>query len=255
MQAVVAGPRPTSPAVITSPASGQIFQTNPVNVSGTCPANSLVEVFTNGVLAGSALCGSNRQFTLQVTLVIGQNALTAVPLNTNNEAGPSSPAVNVTLAAPPGGPGFSTELLLQSVNYYRGSQPGEVVTWPITIVGGVAPYAISFDWGDGHTDLVTRTSSGPFDLTHTYTKPGGYLGSYPLIIRASDSAGHTAYLQLTTIVNNAVGLTNAAKVSKGSTTYAFIWPLWVILFLMVVSFWLGEKREKRIMQEKLAAMA
>ena len=255
VEGVVPGPRPSSPATITSPSNGQSFQTNPVTVSGTCPSKSLVEVYSNGILIGSAICGSDRHFTMQVSLVIGSNALTALPYNTNNEAGPTSPTVNLTLVAPPGGPGFSTELLLQSINYYRGSEPGQEVTWPITIVGGVAPYAVNFDWGDGTSDLITRTTAGPFTLTHIYKKAGGYLGSYPLIIRASDSADHTAYLQLTTIVNAATGATSNGKVTtKTSISYLLIWPIWVVLFLMVLSFWLGERREKHIFKRKLAAI-
>jgi hypothetical protein len=250
---VVAGPKPTLPATITSPSNGQVFQTNPLQVTGTCPSNSLVKVFSNGVLVGSAICGSDRHFTLQIQLLVGQNQLTALPYNTNDEAGPASAPVTVTLNAPPGGPGFSTELVLQSINYYRGSIPGQEVTWPITIVGGVAPYAVNFDWGDGTSDLVTRTTAGPFTLSHTYKKAGGYLGSYPLIIRATDAAGHTGYLQLTTIVNDATGANSTGKVTtKTAISFVLIWPIWVVLILMVISFWLGERREKRIMKRKLA---
>ncbi len=250
--AVVEGPRPTSPAIITSPASGQTFATNPVAVTGTCPKKSLVKIFTNGVMVGSILCDASGHFTLQVQLVVGANALTALPFNTNDEAGPSSPAVNVTLTAPAGGPGFSTELLLQSVNYYRGSLPGQEVVWPITIVGGTAPYAVNFDWGDGTSDLITRTTAGPFTMSHTYKKSGGYLGSYPLIIRATDAAGRTAYLQLTTIVNDPTGAASTGKtITKTQIQWLLIWPIWVVLLLMILSFWLGERREKKIMQRKL----
>jgi hypothetical protein len=170
--------------------------------------------------------------------------------------GPDGAPVNVTLALPPGGLGFSTELIIQSTNYYRGTQPGQQVVWPIDLVGGQSPYAVSIDWGDGSSDLVTRLAPGPFTLSHTYKKVGGYLGAFPLIIRGTDAAGHTAYLQLTTIVNNPTG----SKVSSGtlaSTTnfsLAVIWPVWIVLLLMVVSFWLGERREKRVMQRQMAAV-
>ena len=250
--AVVEGPRPTSPAIITSPSSGQSFATNPVAVAGTCPKKSLVKIFSNGIMVGSILCDASGHFTLQVQLVVGANALTALPFNTNDQAGPTSPTVNVSLTAPAGGPGFSTELLLQSVNYYRGSQPGQEVVWPITIVGGTAPYAVNFDWGDGTSDLITRTTAGPFTLSHTYKKAGGYLGSFPLIIRASDAAGRTAYLQLTTIVNEPTGAAAGGKViTKTQIQWILIWPIWVVLLLMILSFWLGERREKKIMQRKL----
>jgi hypothetical protein len=169
-----------------------------------------------------------------------------------------SPTVTVTLNQPPGGFGYSTELVIQSVNYYRGSLPGQEVVWPIDLIGGQAPYAVSIDWGDGTTDVLTRLSPGPFTVKHTYHKVGGYLGSYPLIIRAADAAGHTAYLQLTTIVNASTGTNASGKVATappGISNLLVIWPLWILLILMIISFWLGERREKHIMQRQIEALA
>ena len=263
VSAVVPGPRPTRPAIITSPTNGQSFGTNPVTVEGTCPASSLVKIFTNRILVGSIFCDANGRFRLPVDLVIGQNELTALPFNTLDQEGPVSPTVTVTLNQPPGGLGFSTELHLQSQNYYRGSMPGQEVVWPIELIGGQAPYAVSIDWGDGTSDVVSRLAPGVFTVKHTYQKVGGYLGSYPLIIRAADAAGHTAYLQLTTIVNDAKGGTANGIVAGGPTgssaistlKWLIVWPLWVILLLMIISFWLGERREKKIMQRRMAVLS
>jgi hypothetical protein len=256
--AAVPGPRPGSPANITSPTSGQVFTTNPVTVEGTCPDKSLVKVFTNGIMVGSVICNKGK-FSVPVDLVIGRNDLTALPFNALDEQGPTGNTVTVTLNAPPGGLGFSTELILQSVNYYRGTVPGTQIAWPIEIVGGQAPYAVSVDWGDGTSDLITRLAPGPFTVTHTYKKTGtGYLNTFPLIIRATDAAGHTAYLQLTTIVNSASAGASAkggAANNSSLNRLLVIWPLWIVLLLMIISFWLGERREKRIMQKQLAALA
>lgn len=256
--AVVTGARPTGPATITSPSSGQTFGTNPITVTGTCPDKTLVKVFKNGILAGSTICDANRHFSIQMDLLLGSNALTAWAYNTNDQPGPDSPTVNVTLTIPSNVFGFSSELLIQSTSYYRGALPGDQITWPIELVGGVAPYAVSFDWGDGtQSDLVTRTAPGPFTLNHTYKQVGGYLGAYPLIIRATDAAGHTAYLQLTSIINSPTGNAKAGTKSivPSLSQYALIWPLWVILLLMIISFWLGERREKRIMRRQMEALA
>jgi hypothetical protein len=256
INAVVPPARPRGEAIITNPKTGQSFSVNPVTVSGTCPAGSIVKVFTNGILVGSVICIANGTFSIPVDLVVGSNSLTAVAYNTLDQGGPASPAVNVTLTAPAGGLGFSSELLLQSVNYYRGVSPGQSVTWPITIVGGQAPYAVNVDWGDGTSELITRLAPGPFTVTHTYKTYGtGYLGTYPLIIRAADSIGHTAYLQLTTIVNPANGATSTNKITPSVNELIIIWPIWIVLLLMIISFWLGEKREKRIMQKQLEALA
>jgi hypothetical protein len=256
VQAVVPGPRPSKPAIITSPSNGQSFNTNPVTVEGTCPDKALIKIFTNGILVGSIICDASGHFKIPVDLVIGRNDLTALPYNALDQEGPTSPTVTVTLNQPPGGPGFSTELILQSVNYYRGSEPGAEITWPVEIVGGQAPYAVSIDWGDGTSDLITRLAPGAFTVKHTYNKVGtGYLGSFPLIIRATDAVGHTAYLQLTTIVNAAAAGATKKATTPTVTNVLVLWPLWIVLLLMVVSFWLGERREKKIMERRLAALA
>lgn len=256
--AVVPGPRPTKPATITSPANGQAFSVNPVTVEGTCPEKSLVKIFTNGILVGSIFCGANGRFSIPVDLVIGHNDLTALSYNALDQAGPTSPTVGVTLNQPPGGFGYSTELVIQSENYYRGSQPGEEIVWPVELVGGQAPYAVSVDWGDGTSDLITRLAPGAFTVKHVYQRTGGYLGSFPLIIRATDAVGHTAYLQLTTLVNS--GKAGAAGVvvstpAQFTSMFPYIWPLWALLLFMIVSFWLGERREKGIMQRQIEALA
>ena len=120
----------------------------------------------------------------------------------------------------------------------------------------MAPYAVSIDWGDGTTDLVTRLAPGPFSVKHTYKQVGGYMGSYPLIIRAADAVGHTAFLQLTTIVGRDTGNQGAAAAAAANTNkLMIIWPIWIVLLLMILSFWLGEKREKKIMERRLEALA
>ena len=256
ISAVVPPARPSRPATITSPTGGQSFSSNPVKVEGTCGSSNLVKIFTNGVLVGSVICSANGHFSIDVDLVIGRNDLTAVPYNTIDQAGPTSNTVTVTLNAPPGGAGFSTELILQSENYFRGIVPGDEITWPITIVGGEAPYAVSVDWGDGTTDVITRLAPGAFTVKHTYKKTGsGYLNTFPLIIRASDAAGHNAYLQLTTIVNPATGSMTTGNATASKPSVVEFWPLIIVLLLMVFSFWLGERREKHIMRKQLAALA
>ena len=256
VNAVVSGPRPASPATISAPSNGQTFDANPITVSGSCPAKSLVKIYTNGIFVGSILCDKSNRFSLQVDLVIGKNVLTAVPYNALDQAGPDSAGVNLTLSFPGGGLGFSQQLLLQSSNYYRGTLPGVEISWPLEIVGGVSPFAVTFDWGDGKTDLLTRPQAGPFDLRHTYAKAGGYLGSFPLIVKATDAAGNHAYIQLTTIVNDPHAVAGAtSKPTSGLPNFKLIWPLWIVLLLMIASFWYGEKREKHILERRMLAMA
>lgn len=256
VNAAVPEPRPGKPAIITSPSTGQTFNANPIEVLGTCPAKSLVKIFKNDILAGSTICDASGHFKLMIDLVIGRNDLTALAFNTLDQQGPTSPTVTVTLNQPPGGYGFSTELIIQSETYYRGTTPGREIVWPIELVGGQAPYAVIVDWGDGTSDLITRLAPGPFTVKHTYKKVGtGFMNTFPLIIRATDAVGHTAYLQLTTIVNDPTGTNTSGNATPAATNVLVMWPLWIVLVVMIVSFWLGERREKRIMERRLAALS
>jgi hypothetical protein len=253
---VVPAAKPTRPAIITSPTTEQSFTNNPVNVIGTCQPKEIINIYTNGILVGSTICSASGTFNVPIDLVVGTNALTALPFNTDNEAGPSSPTVTVTLNQPAGGLGYSTQLLLQSQNYYQGTTTGKQIVWPIDIIGGQAPYAVDVSWGDGTSDLITRLAPGGFTLSHTYKQVGtGYLNTFPLIIRATDAAGHTAYLQLTTIVNSPTPSTTTATAGSSTSKLLLIWPIWIVILLMIISFWLGERREKHIMQKQLAALA
>ena len=87
---------PKTAATITSPRDGQHFTTAPITVSGTCPANTLVEIYKNNIFAGSVSCDSNGTFSLQIDPLFGQNSLTAQVYDVLNQAGPVSSPVTIS---------------------------------------------------------------------------------------------------------------------------------------------------------------
>lgn len=99
----VPGPPPSQGAVITSPADGTTFtDQNMIDISGTCEDTTLVVVSSNGSTVGSANC-SGSTFTLTTQLDAGQNVLSAKNYDFDNQAGPDTPDVTITLnvTAPP----------------------------------------------------------------------------------------------------------------------------------------------------------
>ena len=68
---------PTVAATIQKPTGQQRFSETPITVSGTCPVNTLVEVFKNDIFAGSTACSGTGTYTLDIDLLIGQNTLIA----------------------------------------------------------------------------------------------------------------------------------------------------------------------------------
>ncbi len=261
VHATVPGPAPKTAPTIQTPANGQAFTSVPVSVLGSCQKETLVKIFKNDIFAGAAFCEGNGSYKMSIDLLVGSNALTAQAFNALDKGGPSSNPVTVnynlpglTAAQAPGA--FepvktpANQLLINTVNYHKGLRVGDVLGWPIELVGGKPPYAVSIGWGDGKTDLISRGLPGRFDIKHVYDKAGpGYQGSQTIVVKATDSEGSTAYIQLVTIVNNGNKQVAAAS-SLFSGKLGLAWPLVLLAVLVVVSFFLGERREKHILQQK-----
>jgi hypothetical protein len=205
---------PSQPAVITSPTNGQVITQSPTTVSGTCPGtDTIVEIYKNNVFTGSGPC-QNGSFAITVDLFIGPNTLIAKVKDNLGQYGPDSVPVNVTYKPttptptnPTGGssgegPALTpeTQMILLIDADYRGSFPGERVTIQPSILGGVAPYAIKIEWGDGSEEIIARKVNGPFDVSHVYQTAG----TKTIKIYASDSTGQKAYVQTVAIINGAV---------------------------------------------------
>lgn len=245
---------PKTGAVITSPTNGQHFTNTPITVSGTCPANTLVEIYKNNIFAGSVPCTSNGTFTLQIDLLYGQNNLIAQVYDDLNQEGPPSPTVtvyyDVTLpqSVPSGLLNFTgTELLLNTDAAFRGTFPGQTMYVPLSIIGGTPPFAVNVEWGDLNNKVISRNNNATFDTSHVYQKAG----TYEIEFQATDSKGLVAYLNVAAIVNGqpAISSTNSTS-SKPPNKLLMLWPVIAILITLVVSFWLGERREKRVMEAK-----
>lgn len=252
LSGVVRGPAPSTAALILVPTSGTSTSVVPITVRGTCPANTFVSVMKNGVFGGATTCQEDGTFSLLVDLFAGRNELVAKVSDALGQYGPDSATVVITYNAPNVGAGSSAsqrQLFLNMAVTVVGGNPEEVIRRTISIVGGSAPYAVSWDYGDGETGLVTATSEGDVTNGHAYDRPG----YYTVVVKVTDSRGNSAYLQFITIVNGA--LTTAGGASATNTDTAgyvqLAWPLLGFALLLVLAFWLGEWRESR----KLAAAA
>lgn len=184
--AVVAAPVPKVAPTIANIPSGRTVTTNdPLPIKGSCPGGTLVKVYKNEVLAGAALCQGGG-YQVSIDLFVGNNSLIARAYNANDVVSPDSNVVSVQLVLPGGTTKGTDQLNVQGApagQFYatsqvshRGANVGETMTWPITLSGGQAPYAVSISWGDGKTDLMSRGTAGQFDLSHAYDKPAGEIG-------------------------------------------------------------------------------
>jgi hypothetical protein len=251
---IVPAKPPTIAATIDKPTNGQRFTTSPVTVAGTCPKNTLVEIFKSDIFGGSTTCDENGRYTLEVDLLIGENILIARVYDVLNQPGPDSNAVTVFYDAlpPQAGPTSSfdfggAQLLLNTDAVFRGTFPGEEMIMPIEILGGTPPYALNIQWGDLTNKVVPRNDNFGLNVGHTYKKGG----VYQIGLQASDSKGLVAFLTVAAIVNGQPDTAAAATSTPTKTnTLLLLWPLYVGMVATVLSFWLGEQREKQVLRKR-----
>ena len=245
---------PTESANINVPDKQKHFDTSPITISGTCPHDTLVELFKNDIFAGSTACSSIETFTIDIDLLIGKNILTAKVYDVLNQAGPNSNIVTVYYDAlpPQSSPispfGFdNSQLLLNTDAAFRGTFPEQELFVPIDIIGGSPPYAINVLWGDSNNKVVSRNDNTSFKVSHIYNKPG----TYQISIQATDTAGRVAFLSVASIVNGQISMVStASKVSQSLTEKLLVlWPLYAAAVAVVFSFFIGEKREKRLLKK------
>lgn len=241
----VNGPAPSTAAVILRPTGGSHTSSIPITVSGTCPAGTFVTVMRNNVFGGSVVCEDSGTFSLLVDLFDGANTLVARVSDSLGQFGPDSAPVTVFYDAPslslPGG-SIGRQLFLDMTTTVVAGSPNETINRTVRIVGGIGPYAVSWDYGDGKTSLSSQAAEGPVTSGHAYDRPG----IYRVIVRVTDSAGNSAFLQFVTIVNGPVeqlGSTNGGGLGALPGSLIAAWPVLGMAAMMVMFFWLGERRQ------------
>jgi hypothetical protein len=253
LEGTVPGKPPTIAATITDPTNQKHFSTSPVTVSGSCPAGTLVEIYKNDIFAGSTICSDTGTYTMQIDLLIGQNILVARVYDALNQAGPDSNKVTVFYdLLPAQGIGITSlnfggpQIVLSTDTVFRGAFPGQSLTLPLTILGGTAPYAFNIQWGDGQNTVVSRNNNASFPTDHVFKKSG----TFQISVQATDAQGRVAFLSVAAIVNGqpeiAAGISN--KNTSAIASILTLWPLYVSLVAVVLSFWFGELREKRVLR-------
>lgn len=247
LQGTISSGPPTRGATISVPGNGAGFSTVPITVSGICPTGLLVKIFSNNVFVGSTYCNGG-SYSVQVNLFSGRNDLVARVYDALDQAGPDSNLVSVTFNDTQFAT-YGTRVTLTSVFALRGAPPNQLLTWPIILSGGVGPYAISVDWGDGSpTDLFSQESAGAITLKHTYKTAG----LYQVLVKATDKNGGTAFLQLVAQATGA-GQDTVKKASDNSVvkTQVIWWPVLLMLPLIVAAFWVGRRHELYTLRKRL----
>lgn len=242
---------PTQAASIVSPANGQNFTSIPVTVSGFCPADTIVKIFSNEVFVGSVDCANN-SYSLQVSLFSGRNDLVARVFDALDQQGPDSSIVTVNFTDAQFAQ-FGSHVLITSQYSRRAAAPNAVMEWPVIISSGLGPYALTVDWADGSPpDLMSIPFAGVVTLKHTYKIPGIYRVTFKVV----DVNGTSGYLQVVAVVT---GSTQGSLNKAGSQAQKTIvtkkevlwWPMAILILPIIASFWLGRRYELSALRKRL----
>lgn len=244
LSGVVAAPPPTQKASITSPASGQRYKSRTALISGQCDTNLIIDIFSNGIFAGSTVCSENR-FRLNVSLFPGENILTVKMVDALGQSGPPSEEVLTYFDQPSElrSPGVD-DLFLRVPTAYTSVSPNQTFKVEPEIVGGQGPYALNIDWEDGEGFYAEIQSQGKVLATHVYRNPGIYRTLYI----AADSHGRNYRISTVVVVNGEVtggssvdGAGGANEIAASLANVSV--PVWATLAFsttIVGSFWVGQ---------------
>lgn len=255
VQGTISSPPPTTAPTISTPGNGATFTTLPVTVKGICTGSLLVKIFKNNVFSGSSVC-RNGSYEVVIDLFSSKNDLVARHYDELDQGGPDSNLVSVTFNDNAAKPEIAARISLTTNYARRGANPKELLQWPMIISGGVAPYAVTIDWGDSaKNDVQSVATPGEFIMKHTYDSAG----VYKILVKAADKNGAVAYLQLVGVGNGAVDASAAAKngqvagASAGTGKTVILWqPAAIALPLLISTFWIGKKYEVKQIKKRVA---
>lgn len=240
---------PATAATITTPGNNASYSTSPIDVSGICQSDLLVQVYNNGVMVGSTMC-KNGSFKVSISLFSGVNEITAIVYDEVDQAGPTSNSVTVNYADT-NFTTFGALVTLTSSYGRRSAATGSELAWPLQLSGGAGPYAFSIDWGDGTpAELKSQALAGVVTISHTYKKAG----IYQVNIKVTDVNGVSAFLQVIAVANGKVDSITAAATSKDAPTIItkVIWiPAVIALVLLIPTYWIGRRSQLVSIRNKM----
>lgn len=136
-------------------------------------------------------------------------------------------------------------LLISTDYYFQTHYVGQPFHWNMAFENGTGPYVLTIDWGDGNDSKITRQDAGSFPLTHAYVNAK----TYTVFMTVTDRNGETAMVQLSAMVKDQpigpASITNSGPVASVLTSIKrylwVVWPVYIAIVLMVLSYWLGEQ--------------
>ncbi len=210
---------PTQAAVITSPTDGAVFTSPLATIVGTCNTLSqsiIISIYSDVGFVGSTSCSPSGTFTIPITLQQGTNRLVAKSVNITGDYGPDSIPVTVTYIPPATGlpssvpdgisaPGKTTPgqaggndvvgLKMLSKYSYVTYGPNKDAEWVGMFEGGVSPYTVTIDWGDGIVTSKRGVKTEEIHMSHVYAD----FHTYFITVTVTDTDGRSLKRQFAAV--------------------------------------------------------
>jgi len=135
----------------------------------------------------------------------------------------------------------ATPFLIISDYKYHPRVSGQAFSLDFSLSGGVSPYAVTVLWGDGKESTIVRNDAGKFSAGHTYLSNKSQQ-TYRVKIEAVDNKGASAFLEISELVRGSGGIPIIGDISNTGLIW-LAWPTYLVVLLMVLCFWLGERQE------------
>lgn len=267
VRAAIPYPAPTQPATVDPQLNGLVSSNQEVEVFGTCQNTSplsVVSIWRGSTMIGSVNCEANGTFRIKVSLSDGINNLIIRTSSLSNLYGPDSSAFAITYtpkqsgrsaSSTPGSPAITDDLNIQTSNTFEVIDDNNVVTVLVVVSGGISPYVITLNWGDGSIDSKAVDGPGKYVFTHKYEQQG----FYKALATVTDVLGATSTYQFLISAmsattgpeskNDNIGSNSSDNSREGSDVLNLIIAAVIVVGFLIVStfflfsFWLGQRFE------------
>ncbi|HSX36451.1 MAG TPA: hypothetical protein VLH84_05980 [Patescibacteria group bacterium] len=233
-------------------------------ISGFAPPFSRITVTFHSVLAVCQTVANSRGFwscTLDQPLPLGVHHVDITAVTPDGKV-LVFPTITIDVVA------YLSNLLSSTASVprlsvdhaYEARTPGQDTTWVMSIAGGTAPYTVNVDWDDGNGNGQEYSSGAPFTLVHSYHTSRTYLIS----VTVTDAKGGLSVTQLVATIGQTVATTtNVVKggnllsqlMGGAKNTLWLIWSGYIVVLLMMVGYYLGEREEYRLLTTRKVAHA
>lgn len=250
LTATVPAPIPAGAPTFTSPSDNTVTTTPSVQFEGTCPVITpaiVVVLYEGTTQLGSGICSADGTFQITASLTPGLHSLVATVVTITNGVGESSPPFHITYRPTSASTGSGTDTvapldIISEKPFLTFSRqlPAE---WSGRFAGGVPPYAITIDWGDGTIEHRSVHGNDLQTFTHRYSR----LQTYTVSITLSDQSGLSLTRQYVAVspASFPVGTSNAPNIGAmldivQIDPYSAIYLIYLCILLLMLLMWRNE---------------